>query len=554
MVRHLALNFLYNRIGTRSEIEPEGVCLAVALASADSKKTGGSKMASLSKVTFPFWIVQTSPTKSIAIAAFSSIKQEFKLSEMKGSGEIRRIVSSDVSQSEDIPKAASKIRPLLDRVETVTADIPNLINPTTFTNVANYIETLEPSVQPNRLEIQIDSNVALKRTEEFREISNAAQLRIEATESLRKLIQDKFGDQKKILENLAKLELDRWNDRVKTMEERSKQEIIDLTKKKDDQLYALREKHKMNLRAMTAEFSRTTNDLEKFFTEIVDEIRDARTQIGEKEDNVEGAITIYSELVSKVKKRVERSTQPLETLESKKQTLRNQVESEQKEYNTKITEIEKALKAQITDHENRIESTKKEMIQKMKEFDEIKSKVNSAIEETDEALESRIIGFQKEFLDLMSWTLDNNSISEIAPLTHLDINTYVAKFDDNSYSILTPSMLPESGSSKGVKIQSLDVDFDRMITSLIDERRKTDRAFKDAFDRACVRGNVFINAESKELLSEGLRVLISKNLLNTDDKTRYENLWSKYSGKCPKCGAITEIGAKFCQKCGLDLS
>ncbi|MFW9804878.1 MAG: zinc-ribbon domain-containing protein [Candidatus Thorarchaeota archaeon] len=31
-------------------------------------------------------------------------------------------------------------------------------------------------------------------------------------------------------------------------------------------------------------------------------------------------------------------------------------------------------------------------------------------------------------------------------------------------------------------------------------------------------------------------------------------VWSRYSGKCPKCGAGVEAGAQFCQKCGLELT
>ncbi|MFX1441725.1 MAG: zinc-ribbon domain-containing protein [Promethearchaeota archaeon] len=31
-------------------------------------------------------------------------------------------------------------------------------------------------------------------------------------------------------------------------------------------------------------------------------------------------------------------------------------------------------------------------------------------------------------------------------------------------------------------------------------------------------------------------------------------VWSRYSGKCPKCGIGVETGAQFCQKCGMELT
>jgi len=77
---------------------------------------------------------------------------------------------------------------------------------------------------------------------------------------------------------------------------------------------------------------------------------------------------------------------------------------------------------------------------------------------------------------------------------------------------------------------------------------------KSAFDIACKAGNLLLLPESRELLSEGLEALIRKRILQSSDKERYETLWSRYAGKCPKCGTISEVGAKFCQKCGFAFS
>ncbi|MBY8996996.1 MAG: hypothetical protein KGD60_04645, partial [Candidatus Thorarchaeota archaeon] len=111
MVRNLSLNYLYNRVGTRVETEPDSVGLAVALTSAESRKVGNPRIVSLSTVSFPFWIVQTSSTKSILLSAVSGVTQQFQFTDIQGASEIRRIVSSDVSQAEDIPVAVSKIKP-----------------------------------------------------------------------------------------------------------------------------------------------------------------------------------------------------------------------------------------------------------------------------------------------------------------------------------------------------------------------------------------------------------------------------------------------------------
>ncbi len=487
MVRNLSLNFLYRREGTRIEQESDAVGLVSALVAAESQKGRSPRIVSLSRVSFPFWIVQTSSTKSIVLSATSSVSQQIQFTEIKGASEIRRIVSSEVSQAADIPVAVSKITPLLDKAERYTVDLANVLNPAPLASVGKYIGASDPNVQPNRIEIRIDSGGALKRTEEFRGISEAVKLRIEKTEALQALFKEKFGGQYSILENLDTLERTRWNDRIKLMEERTEQEIAGLRKNKDDQLYDLREKQKMNLRAMTADFARAANDLEEHFTQITDNIREAKTEIGQKEDDVEGAISIYENLTSSVRGTIERSNHPIQAMDAKREELERSAAEARRVYEQEKTDAKSSLESQIKERQKRIEDTRNEMDQKIQELDDLKVNANTVIEKAYEAVENKVIKFQQEFLELMSWTLDNNSVQDLAPLTQLDINTYVARYDKDVYKVLTPYFIPEVGASSLGTGQSLSREFDDMLTSSIDEWMKSDRFFKDAFERACIK-------------------------------------------------------------------
>ncbi|MFX1484459.1 MAG: zinc-ribbon domain-containing protein [Promethearchaeota archaeon] len=554
VVRNLSLHFLYRKEGARVVVENESVDLIDALASAESQRSGSGRIVSLSRVSFPFWIVQTSPTKSIVLSASSSIIRQFQFSEIKGSSEIRRIVSSEISQASDIPVAATKIEPLLDKIDTYTADLSNLINPQPVVAVGNYIVASDPNAQPNRVEIRTDSGGALKRSEEFKGVSEAVRLRIEAAEALKSLLREKFGGQYSILENLVSLERKRWDDRIKQMEERTNQEIVGLKKNRDDQLYDLGEKHKMNLRALTADFARAANDLEQHFTQISEQIREAKTKIGQKEDDVDGAISIYEKLANHVRGTVERSLQPIQIMDSKRVELEKRVAEVKKEYEQEKVNAESSLESQLNERQQRIENTKEEREQNLKELDELKLNARTVIDKTYQAVENKVIKFQEEFLSLMSWTLDNNSINELAPLTQLDIHTYIVRFDNGTYKILTPHFLLDEGASSSLGGgQSLSSEFDAMLTSSIDEWMKSDRSFKDAFEHACIKGNVFLDPKAENMLSEGLESLSRRRVLQTTDIERYGTLWYRYAGKCPKCGAELEAGAKFCNSCGLEL-
>ncbi len=553
MVRNLSLNFLFKKEGTKVKPESESVCLATALASAESQKGKSTRIVGLSRLSLPFWIVQTSPTKSIVLSAASSMRKDFHFTDMKGASEVKRIVSSELSQATDIPKVALKIQPLLENIDSHTADIANIIEPALINMIGNYVIASDPVAEPNRVNVLIDSAVALKRTEEFRKISESSKLRIESAETLQKLIRENFSAQTTILENVTNVELERGRERIRMMEERTKQEIAKLTKDKDDKLYDLREKHKMNLRAMTADFSRSVNDLEQFFINIIEVIRNARSQISQKEADTEGAIAVYSNLVGALKSTMSKSQQPLDTMEAKKANLQKHVTEAQSKYESDKLKAEATLQTEIQERQKRIDEARNEMELKAKELDELIAQVNTAINKTEQAVEERVLAFQQEFLGLMNWTLDNNSIIDLAPLTLIDIHTYVAKYDDRSQRILTPMFLPEGNFLSMGKGNTLSNDFDAAINALIDDWLKNDQSFRDSFESACTKGNMLLAPEGEQLLVEGLEELLRIKLLQRDDIERVLTIWSRYSGKCPKCGTVVEAGSQFCQKCGLEL-
>jgi hypothetical protein len=338
------------------------------------------------------------------------------------------------------------------------------------------------------------------------------------------------------------------------MEERTRQEIAKLTKEKDDKIYELREKHKMNLRAMTADFSRAINDLEQFFADVIDEIRNARSQIGQKEADTEGVLLVYNNLVSSIKGTIANSQQPLDMMDIKKAELEKRAAEAQATIESDKMNAEDLLQSEIQERHKRIDEARNEMELNAKELDDLKAEVNNAITRTEQSIENRVLTFQQEFLNLMNWTLDNSSVRDLAPLTLLDIHMYVAIYDDQSHELLTPCFLPDGNLLPMGRGMTLSDEFDGAFNALMDDCLENDQSFKGAFERACEKGNMLLAPEVEQLLVGGLEELLRRRLLQRDDIERLLTHWSRYSGKCPKCGAVVEAGAQFCQKCGIEIS
>jgi hypothetical protein len=554
VVRNLSLHFLSRKEGSRIEPETDSITLAYALAMAEGQKAQNKRISMLSKISIPFWIVQTSDTKSIVLSAAASTRQELKFSDIKGVTEIRRIVTSQVSQPEDVPKAVVQIETLLGKIDTITVQLANIFKPAPITSVGQFITESDPSARLIRIDMKAESPDALKRTEEFRNATQSAKLRVEAIESLQKVMSEKFGEHLRVLENIIAVETEKWNLRIRTMDERAQQETADLAKNRDNQLYDLREKTKMDLRALTAAFSRSANDLEVFFNEILDNIRETRTRIGQKEDDIEGAVSLFKELAAILPSKIKQSNQPLQVMNDKSDQMLKRFSEINKESENKKISIESNYQSQIKERSQRLEDTKREMEKKMQEVNEVHRRVKGAYEKSKSLIEERIISLQKEYLDLMAWTLENDSIKGLMPLTLLDIEVFVVQYDGGLRQVLTPSLTPESDISLSFRGKPISRELEEALKHSMDDWLSHDPSMKNAFDTACKAGNMLLIPQSSELLSEGLGALIRKRIIQSSDKERFETLWSRYAGKCPKCGTASEAGAKFCQKCGFAFS
>jgi hypothetical protein len=548
MVRQIALEFVYGKQDSRPKTE--GVGLALAFALAESSKGTRKRIASLSQTSIPYWIVQVSGSSSILLAAAGESSQTITFTESVASGEIRRVLSTEITEVKQIPEAVGNLLTLLDKTELITHRIRNLEKPGPFTAQGKMVVEIDPSAQPNRLEIKVDSQAALNISEEFQSFTSEASSRLNSMETLRKLVDEKMRSQLNIMEHVMVAEKGKWKQRARSMEEIAEIEMDELKKKREDQIYKFEEKHKMDLRAMTADFARAMADIEQFFDGMIQRVRETRTKIGRMGDNVEGGINEQRSLVEYLTDTVPQYAEILERMDEKSEQVLKTMAEFEKALDEKSNETSQDIDVQISQRKHRLVDFAMEQQQRQNELEDLDERVRAAVQSIEMAIDEKTVKLKIELDDLMALTLNNDSIKGLAPLTRLDIVTYVAFYDDGSFETFTPCFLPEKRLTTRVSHIPIDTSFDDHIKRTIANWEKADSSFAGSFKRACTRGNILLKDDAEALLLDGLNELQRKQLLQEDTKEKMKSLWQKYATRCPECGVEIESEAKFCQSCG----
>jgi hypothetical protein len=554
VVRQLALDFLYRKKETRIESESGGVALAVAFAMAESRKKASARISSLSQVAVPFWVVQVSQNDSIVLAEAGHSEQVFEFTENRQLAEIRRILSSEIAEAKNIPEAVDRVMPLVKDVKPTTSRLMNIIEPNSISAIGRFVVELEPTSELNRLQSKIDSQAALRTSEDFQNLRDSARTRVESMEELRKHTSETLRSQLTVLENIILKEKERWEQRASLMQDRTEQETQDLTRKKQDELYHLKDKHKMSMRAVTADFARAISDVERFFNDMLDKIRDVRVEIGRRGDDVEGAVSEYRELTNYLSSTVPQFTDTLETMNAKSDEVLKDMTRNREELEKQSGSTTQTIDTEIVQRKQKVDELAVERDLNEKELEDMKKNVSSAIEKVEKAVEDRIIDLQREFLKLTSLTVKNDTIKGLAPLTRLYVRMYVIGFEDGTQHLLTPSYLPDDRFSLPLKHVPVDVPLDELIRKSISDWSKASSTFSDNFEKSIARGNMLLDPDSQKLLTDGLSRLQRRQLLEEGVREKLESLWTSYTGKCPNCGIDTGVDVKYCPECGAALS
>ncbi len=513
LVRQIAIDFLYNKQGNSLVSEKESLESTMAFAWALSGESQDSRLKRISKIALPFWLVQVSPENSVLLSASTSESHIFTFTHEVRLSEVRRLISTEVNEPKDVPAIVEKVLELMDELDTVEKSVRNLYLPSDIAEVGQYVSEMEPSNAPNRIEQSFSSQDALAESEAFQKVRDETIARVERMEELRTLVSDQLRGQLTVMENIVSMEKRKWEDRIRSMKSATEVATHDLEVKKSDEIYALKENYRKQLRAKTAEFARASTDIESYFTYLLDHVRETRITIAKKQDDIESAVEEYQKLAKYLTDALPRFEEILEALNEKSAEVLEDV----KEYNESLTsrtgEAEASVDSQIDDRRHRLSQLERERQDSESELDELLQKVVTSIDRLEGRIKKRILEHQGEVLSLQRSTIRNDAFRSIAPLTHLDIFFYVAEYSDHKRKLLTPALTPENRFRLPVAYKIMNSSLQSFIENSINRLLESDPSFKNKYENAIHTGDLFDNPDAFDFIQSGLKELQFKQLL-----------------------------------------
>ncbi len=553
VVRELSIGLAFiDSTSRKRELSKEEIYVTT-LALAEHQKTGHSRVAGLSLVGLPFWLVQTSASTSIVLAPSRATSAEFEFTENPHVSDMRKTLASGVSEPKDVPPAVDRLIKNLSELDNRTQRIQSVEDPSALLSAANYVSPSPSEQSVALIEGSIASQDALVASETYQDLRESISVRIKAMEELRSLADEKLGGQLSVIENIISTDERRYRQQLERMQQTVDYDVEQLREKTDRRLYSLREKLTMDLRAKTADFARSMTQIESLLGGLLDETRSSQAAVSEKGEDVQGAVSVFMDLSATLRDRTTDIPEVLANVESYAQTLLKSAEQLRESFDEERQKTEAMYEEEVKKKRDRVEAFREEMDVKIENLRVVRDEVKASLERLDAEISNRIVQLQAEFLDVTRISIENERIEGIAPLTRLTVNCAVITYPDGKTQLLSPYLVPDERIGATLHHHPVSRPLAERTSSNVQEWLKEDSTFANAFERAIREGNIFLQENAGSIIREGLFKLQASQRLEDGTKGTLETIWNRYSGKCPKCGVDVEIADEFCPKCGATL-
>ncbi len=550
MVRELSIGLAFIDSASRKRELSKEETYVTTLALAEHQKVGHPRVAGLSLVGLPFWLVQTSASTSIVLAPSSATSAEFGFTENPHVSDMRKTLMSGVSEPKDVPAAVDRLIKNLAELENRTQRIQSVEDPSALLSAADYVSPSSSEQSVSLIEGAVTSQDALLASGTYQDLKESISVRIKAMEELRSLADEKLGGQLSVIENIISTDERRYQQQLEHMQQTVDYDIEQLREKINRQVYSLREKLTMDLRARTADFARSLTQIESLLGNLLGETRSSQAAVNEKGEDVQGAVSVFMDFSETLRDRTSDIPEVVTKVESYAQMLLKSAEELREGFDEERKKAEAMYEEEVKKKRDRVEAFREEMDAKIESLRVIRDEVKVSLERLDAEINNRIVQLQAEFLDVTRISIENERIEGIAPLTRLTVNCAVITYPDGKTQLLFPYSVPDERIGATLHHHPVSRPLAERLSSSVQKWLKEDPTFANAFERAIREGNIFLQEDAGRIIEDGLFKLQASQRLQDGAKGILKTIWNRYSGKCPKCGVAVAIGDEFCPKCG----
>jgi hypothetical protein len=399
-------------------------------------------------------------------------------------------------------------------------------------------------------DLKIDTQKALNISQEFQCLLEDAETRLENMEELQRITKEKLTDRLNALDNVITSEMARWEKRYLTTEKSSELKMESLKDRLSDKTYRLKDKRRKDEAKAVAKFAKDTVEIERFFAKIVEDIKGVRTDLASKSLDTGQAVEKYRTLVDALDESISNYRDVTASTNDIADEVLQQALDMDDELVEATREEEEATSTQINELQDKLVELKEEMNEKQKELDQLKAKVSEAVDKIDGIIDSRLEDLQLELKNLRALALGNETIKGLAPLTQLNISTYVVNYNKGKPLVFTPIIVPEDRFGLPFEHEPLDPGLEEFIRKAVKKQLKDSPSFKASFEKTCTEGNIFQFPELTKIFTKGVNSLFNRQLLKEGVRETLQTAYVTLAGRCPECKAEIAANAKFCPSCG----
>ncbi|MGY5876872.1 MAG: hypothetical protein RTU30_14075 [Candidatus Thorarchaeota archaeon] len=553
MVRRIALEFVHRKKGAKIAPESYEIGLAMAFILAESKRKAKTKIKHLTPVSIPFWIVQVSDTKSIVLSSIGDDSIKIEVTETTAIGPVRRILTNDIVEAKDVPPAVDKALPMVKDVEKEVHHVHNLREPEVITRFGRDYVELEPTTELHYPDMKVDSQIALSTSEEYQCIVEDAQTRLSNMEELEQISQNRLTDQVRKLDNVIASELGRLERRYEALQSNYDIKVDRYKERLSEKSYRLRDQRKKDEKTIVTQFARELVDIERFFASAIEQTKTLRTDLAPGGMDIKDAVERYKMLMDDLRDIQSNFDDVADKIDDLADTSLQKALDLDEDLKEQISQEEVSIEEQISVQMQKLSDLKDEIDQTKVEFEELQKSVSDSVTRMENAIGVRIEQLRHELSLIQHLSLDNNSVKGLAPLTQLNIKTYVVTYNRGAPLLLTPIIMPEDRFGLPYEQDLLDGDLDSMIQKTVKKLLKDNPAFKTSYEKVCIAGNEFQNLESMKTFKKGIDEMWNRQLLDEGVRDSLVPMFTTMVGQCPECKADIGTASKFCPECGAAL-